>query len=36
VLKGLLKDHLGVDDHVLGTDVFPDSLSLPPMPGLLA
>jgi len=36
VLKGLLKDHLGVDDQVLGTDVFPDSLSVPPMPGLLA
>jgi uncharacterized protein (DUF1501 family) len=36
VLKGLLGDHLGVDDRVLGTDVFPDSLAVSPMPGLLA
>jgi uncharacterized protein (DUF1501 family) len=36
VLKGLLKDHLGVDDQDLGTGVFPDSLTVAPMPGLLA
>ena len=36
VLKGLLGDHLRVDDRVLGTDVFPDSLAVSPMPGLLA
>jgi uncharacterized protein (DUF1501 family) len=35
-LKGLLGDHLGVYDRVLGTDVFPDSLAVSPMPGLLA
>jgi uncharacterized protein (DUF1501 family) len=36
VLKGLLKDHLRIDDQVLGTEVFPDSLTVPPMPDLLA
>ena len=36
VLKGLLGDHLRVDDRVLGMDVFPDSLAVSPMPGLLA
>jgi len=36
VLKGLLKDHLRVDDQDLGTGVFPDSLTVAPMPGLLA
>jgi uncharacterized protein (DUF1501 family) len=36
VLKGLLKDHLRVDDQDLGTGVFPDSLTVSPMPGLLA
>ena len=35
VLKGLLKDHLGVNDQDLGTGVFPDSLTVAPMPGLL-
>src|SRR5271169_5117123 len=36
VLKGLLGDHLRVDDRALGTDVFPNSLDVPPMPGLVA
>jgi uncharacterized protein (DUF1501 family) len=36
VLKGLLKDHLRIDGQVLGTEVFPDSLTVPPMPDLLA
>ena len=36
VLKGLLRDHLRVDEQVLGTEVFPDSLTVTPTPGLLA
>ena len=36
VLKGLLKDHLRVDDKSLGADVFPDSVAAKPMAGLLA
>jgi uncharacterized protein (DUF1501 family) len=36
VLKGLLKDHLRVDDKALAADVFPDSLAAKPMAGLLA
>jgi uncharacterized protein (DUF1501 family) len=36
VLKGLLDEHLRIDDQLLGTNVFPDSLSVPTMPGLLA
>ena len=35
VLKGLLKDHLRVDDVVLATKVFPDSAAVKPMAGLL-
>ena len=35
VLKGLLRDHLGVGDQDLGKGVFPDSLTVLPMPGLL-
>jgi uncharacterized protein (DUF1501 family) len=35
VLKGLLKDHLRVDDTVLATKVFPDSAAVKPMAGLL-
>ena len=35
VLKGLLKDHLRVDDAVLATKVFPDSAAVKPMAGLL-
>ena len=36
VLKGLLRDHLRVDDRALETDVFPDSGAARPTAGLLA
>ena len=36
VLKGVLKDHLRVEDQVLVTDIFPDSDGAKPMEGLLA
>jgi uncharacterized protein (DUF1501 family) len=36
VLKGLLRDHLRVDDKALAADVFPDSVAAKPMAGLLA
>jgi uncharacterized protein (DUF1501 family) len=36
VLKGVLKDHLRVDERVLASQVFPDSVTLKPMTGLLA
>jgi uncharacterized protein (DUF1501 family) len=36
VLKGLLRDHLGVAERVLAADVFPDSAAVKPMPGLVA
>ena len=36
VLKGLLKDHLRVDDAALAGKVFPDSAAVKPMAGLLA
>jgi uncharacterized protein (DUF1501 family) len=36
VLKGLLKDHLRLDDSVLATTVFPGSSNIKPMEGLLA
>ncbi len=36
VLKGLLKDHLRLDDTVLASKVFPDSTAAKPMSGLLA
>jgi uncharacterized protein (DUF1501 family) len=36
VLKGLLKDHLRVDEAALASKVFPDSAAVKPMPGLLA
>ncbi len=35
VLKGLLKDHLRVDDRVLASKVFPDSAAVKPMAGLV-
>ncbi|MEA2962015.1 MAG: hypothetical protein QOI46_2113 [Alphaproteobacteria bacterium] len=35
VLKGLLKDHLRVDDTALASKVFPDSAAVKPMAGLL-
>jgi uncharacterized protein (DUF1501 family) len=36
VLKGLLKDHLLVADRALAANVFPDSGTVEPLPGLLA
>ena len=36
VLKGLLRDHLRVDEAALAGKVFPDSGTVKPMPGLLA
>ncbi|MEA2938226.1 MAG: hypothetical protein QOC56_1730, partial [Alphaproteobacteria bacterium] len=36
VLKGLLKDHLRVDDASLAAKVFPESVAVKPMAGLLA
>jgi uncharacterized protein (DUF1501 family) len=35
VLKGLLKDHLRVDDQVLATTIFPGSADVKPMAGLV-
>ena len=35
VLKGTLRDHLGLDKAVLGTTVFPDTADLAPMDGLI-
>ena len=35
VLKGLLKDHLRVDERVLASKVFPDSAGVKPMDGLV-
>jgi uncharacterized protein (DUF1501 family) len=36
VLKGLLKDHLRLDDTALATRVFPDSAAVKPMASLVA
>jgi uncharacterized protein (DUF1501 family) len=36
VLKGLLRDHLGVQERALATDVFPGSEDAKPIEGLLA
>jgi uncharacterized protein (DUF1501 family) len=36
VLKGVLKDHLRVEDRALATDIFPGSEAVAPMGGLLA
>jgi uncharacterized protein (DUF1501 family) len=36
VLKGLLRDHLRVEDRALATTVFPDSEGVNPIEGLLA
>ena len=36
IVKGVLADHLRVDDRVLATAVFPDSAAIKPTPGLLA
>jgi uncharacterized protein (DUF1501 family) len=35
VLKGVLRDHLRVDDRALAADVFPGSEGVAPMPGLV-
>ena len=35
VLKGLLRDHLRVDDRALAEAVFPGSEAVPPMSGLV-
>jgi uncharacterized protein (DUF1501 family) len=35
VLKGALRDHLGIEEATLGGDVFPDSGGVKPMDGLL-
>jgi len=36
VLKGVLKDHLRVDDRALAAEVFPGSEAVSPMAGLMA
>jgi uncharacterized protein (DUF1501 family) len=36
VLKGLLKDHLRADERALAADVFPGSVAVKPMAGLVA
>ena len=36
VLKGLLRDHLHVEDRALTADIFPDSDAAMPIEGLLA
>jgi uncharacterized protein (DUF1501 family) len=36
VFKGVLKDHLRLDERALATKVFPGSADVQPMPGLLA
>jgi len=34
-MKGILKDHLRVDDHILAKDVFPGSQAISPLAGLV-
>ena len=36
VLKGVLADHLGLSSRVLASTIFPDSLGVAPMKGLIA
>lgn len=36
VLKGVLRDHLGLSEQVLAESVFPDSLGVAPIGGLIA
>jgi len=36
VLKGVLRDHLRVEERALAADVFPGSEAVAPMDGLLA
>jgi uncharacterized protein (DUF1501 family) len=35
VFKGILRDHIGVSADVLGTTIFPDSATVPPLGGLV-
>ncbi len=35
VLKGVLRDHLGIDQTALATSVFPDSIGIKPLDGLV-
>jgi len=35
VLKGLLRDHLRIDERVLASDIFPGSDDVRPIGGLL-
>ena len=35
VLKGLLRDHLRVEERALASNVFPGSADAPPMAGLV-
>jgi uncharacterized protein (DUF1501 family) len=35
VLKGVLRDHVRVDDKALASAVFPDSANVKPMGGLV-
>ena len=35
VLKGVLKDHLRLDERVLASSVFPDSVDVAPIAGLV-
>jgi uncharacterized protein (DUF1501 family) len=36
VLKGVLRDHLGLDDTALGAGIFPDSAVVAALDGLVA
>jgi uncharacterized protein (DUF1501 family) len=36
VIKGVLSDHLGINERVLAQTVFPDSAAAKPMKGLIA
>lgn len=36
LLKGVLREHLGLEGSVLGRDIFPDSEAVKPMEGLIA
>jgi uncharacterized protein (DUF1501 family) len=35
VIKGVLRDHLGMGERVLAEAVFPDSAQVKPMKGLI-
>jgi uncharacterized protein (DUF1501 family) len=36
VLKGMLRDHLGISEQALATKVFPDSIGVKPLDGLIS